>query len=35
MVIPSSKLVVVRLGVSHHGFDFEKLVSEIIAALPE
>jgi CubicO group peptidase (beta-lactamase class C family) len=35
MVIPSEKLVVVRLGVSHHGFDFEKLVSEIITALPE
>ena len=35
MVIPSKKLVVARLGVSHHGFDFEKLVSEIISALPE
>jgi len=34
MVIPSKKLVVVRLGVSHHGFDFEKLVGGIIAALP-
>jgi CubicO group peptidase (beta-lactamase class C family) len=35
MVIPSQKLVVVRLGVSHNGFDFEKLVTEIIQALPE
>ena len=35
MVIPSEKLVVVRLGISHHGFDFEKLVSGIIAAIPE
>ena len=34
MVIPSKKLVVVRLGVSHHGFDMEKLVNGVIAALP-
>lgn len=34
MVIPSKKLVIARLGISHHGFDFEKLVSEIISALP-
>lgn len=35
MVIPSKKLVVVRLGVSHHGFDIEGLVKEIIDALPK
>jgi hypothetical protein len=34
MVIPSKKLVVVRLGISHHGFDFEKLVAGIIESLP-
>jgi CubicO group peptidase (beta-lactamase class C family) len=34
MVIPSRDLVVVRLGVSHHGFDFNNLVKDIIAALP-
>jgi CubicO group peptidase (beta-lactamase class C family) len=35
MVIPSKKLVLVRLGVSHHGFDIVKLVNGIIAALPK
>lgn len=35
MVIPSKKLVIVRLGVSHHGFDFTSLATEIINALPE
>jgi CubicO group peptidase (beta-lactamase class C family) len=35
MVIPSKKLVLVRLGVSHHGFDIVKLANGIIAALPE
>ena len=34
MVIPSKKLVVVRLGVSHHGSDIVKLVNGVIAALP-
>ena len=34
-VIPSRKLVVVRLGVSHHGSDINSLVQKIIAALPE
>jgi len=34
MVIPSKKLVVVRLGVSHHGADIVKLVNGVIAALP-
>jgi CubicO group peptidase (beta-lactamase class C family) len=34
MIIPSKKLVVVRLGVSHHGFDITKLVNGVIAALP-
>jgi CubicO group peptidase (beta-lactamase class C family) len=33
MVIPSKKLVVVRLGVSHHGFDIVKLVSGVIDAV--
>jgi CubicO group peptidase (beta-lactamase class C family) len=35
MVVPSEKLVVVRLGVSHNGFDFEKLVTGIRDALPD
>jgi CubicO group peptidase (beta-lactamase class C family) len=34
MVVPSKKLVVVRLGVSHHGFAMEEMMTEIIAALP-
>ncbi len=34
MVIPSKHLVVVRLGVSHHGFDMEGMMKEIIASLP-
>lgn len=34
MVIPSKKLVIVRLGVSHNGFDISKLVLNVIAALP-
>ena len=34
MVIPSKKLVIVRLGVSHHGFDITKLVNGVISALP-
>jgi CubicO group peptidase (beta-lactamase class C family) len=34
MVIPSKNLVVVRLGVSHHGFPFDKMVEDIIASLP-
>jgi len=34
-VVPSKKLVVVRLGLTKHGhFDMDKLVSEIIGALP-
>jgi CubicO group peptidase (beta-lactamase class C family) len=35
MVIPSKRVVIVRLGVSHHGFDFNKLVKGILSALPE
>ena len=35
MVIPSRQLVIVRLGVSHHGFDFGKLANGILAALPK
>jgi CubicO group peptidase (beta-lactamase class C family) len=35
MVIPSKDLVVVRLGVSHHGSPFEKMVKEIIESLHE
>jgi CubicO group peptidase (beta-lactamase class C family) len=34
MVIPSKKLVIVRLGVSHHGSDIVKLVNGVIDALP-
>jgi len=34
MVIPSNKLVIVRLGVSHTGIEFEQLVNRILAALP-
>ena len=35
MVIPSKDLVIVRLGVSHHGFDFPKMATGIIEALPK
>jgi len=35
MVIPSRKLVIVRLGVSHHGFDFTKLALGILKSLPQ
>ena len=35
MVIPSKNLVVVRLGVSHHGSPFEKMVKETIQCLLE
>lgn len=35
MVIPSKKLVLVRLGVSHHRFDFTRLAIAIIKSLPE
>ena len=35
MVIPSKNLVVVRLGISHHGSPFEKMVGSIIKCLPE
>jgi CubicO group peptidase (beta-lactamase class C family) len=34
MVVPSKKLVVVRLGVSHHGFAMEDMMTEIITSLP-
>lgn len=34
-IIPSKKLVVVRLGVSHHGFDDTGLVQKIISGLPQ
>ena len=34
-IIPSKKLVIVRLGISHHGFDDVRLVQKIISALPE
>jgi CubicO group peptidase (beta-lactamase class C family) len=33
MVIPSRHLVIVRLGVSHHGFDIEKLAGNVIEAV--
>jgi CubicO group peptidase (beta-lactamase class C family) len=35
MVIPSKKLVIARLGVSHHGFDFSKMALSIIKSLPD
>ncbi|MDH4089646.1 MAG: beta-lactamase family protein [Cyclobacteriaceae bacterium] len=35
MVIPSRKLVIVRLGVSHFGSHFEELASKIIKSVPE
>ena len=34
MVIPSKNLVIVRLGVSHHGTPFEKMAKNIISSLP-
>jgi CubicO group peptidase (beta-lactamase class C family) len=34
MVIPSKNLVIVRLGVSHNGFPFEKMAKGIIDSLP-
>lgn len=33
-IIPSRELVVVRLGVSHHGFDITGLTNRILEALP-
>jgi CubicO group peptidase (beta-lactamase class C family) len=30
MVIPSRNIVIVRLGVSHHGFPMEKIASEVL-----
>jgi len=33
-IIPSSKLVIVRLGISHHGFDMTGLTQRVISALP-
>jgi len=33
-IIPSKKLVMVRLGISHHGFDMTGLTQKVIAALP-
>ena len=33
-IIPSKRLVLVRLGISHHGFDMTGLTQKIIAALP-
>lgn len=35
MIIPSKQLVIVRLGVSHHGFDFQALAKGIIEGLPK
>jgi CubicO group peptidase (beta-lactamase class C family) len=34
-IIPSQNLVIVRLGISHHGFDMEGLTQKIIAGLPQ
>lgn len=33
MIIPSHDLVIVRLGVSHHGFDISRLAEEVMAAV--
>jgi CubicO group peptidase (beta-lactamase class C family) len=33
IVVPSRKLVVVRLGVSHHGFDIQKLVNDVMGCM--
>ena len=33
-IIPSKKLVLVRLGISHHGFDMTGLTQKVLAALP-
>ncbi len=33
-IIPSRKLVIVRLGISHHGFDMTGLTQRVISALP-
>ena len=33
-IIPSKKLVLVRLGISHHGFDIEGLTQKVVSALP-
>lgn len=33
-IIPSKKLILVRLGISHHGYDIEGLTQKVIAALP-
>lgn len=35
VVVPRSRLVVVRLGVSHHGFAISDLVREVMEALPK
>jgi CubicO group peptidase (beta-lactamase class C family) len=35
LVVPSKKLVVVRLGVTHGRLDFNKFVAKVIRALPE
>jgi CubicO group peptidase (beta-lactamase class C family) len=34
-IFPSRKLIVVRLGVSHHGFDIVGLCNQILDALPK
>ncbi len=34
-IFPSKKLIVVRLGISHHGFDNIGLAQKILGALPE
>ncbi len=33
-IIPTKKLVIVRLGISHHGFDMTGLTQKVISALP-
>ena len=34
MIIPSRDIVIVRLGTSHHGFEIDGFVKNILAALP-
>lgn len=33
VIVPSRKLVVVRMGISHHGFAIDELVNDVIASL--
>ncbi|MGC3948764.1 MAG: serine hydrolase [Chryseolinea sp.] len=35
VIVPSHNLVVVRLGVSHHGFQIERLVEDVMASVKD